>query len=134
MVSYCFKVNLVTLGQDQKTNSLFFCAGSVIDGVACIYFFFGKSRFCRDDTMEVGGSEVSEDMKKVEMSDQEMVEILRGKVLFESAEEVQERLDAIADRMDELLFYNGLFVELAELLLIEDEEDKVMNGGLIHRC
>lgn len=84
--------------------------------------------------MEVGGSEVSEDMKKVEMSDQEMVEILRGKVLFESAEEVQERLDAIADRMDELLFYNGLFVELAELLLIEDEEDKVMNGGLIHRC
>lgn len=84
--------------------------------------------------MEVGGSEVNEDMKKVEMSDQEMVDILRGKVLFESAEEVQERLDAIADRMDELLFYNGLFVELAELLLIEDEEDKIMNGGLIHRC
>lgn len=84
--------------------------------------------------MEVGGSEVNEDMKKVEMSDQEMLEILRGKVLFESAEEVQGRLDAIADRMDELLFYNGLFVELAELLLIEDEEDKVMNGGLIYRC
>ena len=84
--------------------------------------------------MEVGGSEVNDGMKKVEMSDQEMVEILRGKVLFESAEEVQGRLDAIADRMDELLFYNGLFVELAELLLIEDEEDKVMNGGLIHRC
>lgn len=77
---------------------------------------------------------MNEHMKKVEMSDQEMVEILRGKVLFESTEEVQERLDAIADRMDELLFYNGLFVELAELLLIEDEEDKVMNGGLIHRC
>lgn len=84
--------------------------------------------------MEVGGSEVNEDMKKVEMSDQEMLDILRGKVLFESAEEVQGRLDAIADRMDELLFYNGLFVELAELLLIEDEEDKVMNGGLIYRC
>ena len=84
--------------------------------------------------MEVGGSEVNEYMKKVEMSDQEMLEILRGKVLFESAEEVQGRLDAIADRMDELLFYNGLFVELAELLLIEDEEDKIMNGGLIHRC
>lgn len=84
--------------------------------------------------MEVGGSEVNEDMKKSEMSDQEMLEILRGKVLFESAEEVQGRLDAIADRMDELLFYNGLFVELAELLLIEDEEDKIMNGGLIHRC
>lgn len=84
--------------------------------------------------MEVGGSEVNEDMKKVEMSDQEMLEILRGKVLFESTEEVQGRLDAIADRMDELLFYNGLFVELAELLLIEDEEDKAMNGGLIHRC
>ena len=84
--------------------------------------------------MEVGGSEVNEYMKKAEMSDQEMLEILRGKVLFESTEEVQGRLDAIADRMDELLFYNGLFVELAELLLIEDEEDKVMNGGLIHRC
>lgn len=84
--------------------------------------------------MEVGGSEVNEYMKKAEMSDQEMLEILRGKVLFESAEEVQGRLDAIADRMDELLFYNGLFVELAELLLIEDEEDKIMNGGLIHRC
>lgn len=84
--------------------------------------------------MEVGGSEVNEDMKKAEMSDQEMLEILRGKVLFESTEEVQGRLDAIADRMDELLFYNGLFVELAELLLIEDEEDKLMNGGLIHRC
>lgn len=84
--------------------------------------------------MEVGGSEVNEDMKKVEMSDQEMLEILRGKVLFESTEEVQGRLDAIADRMDELLFYNGLFVELAELLLIEDEEEKIMNGGLIHRC
>ena len=84
--------------------------------------------------MEVGGSEVNEDMKKVEMSDQEMLEILRGKVLFESAEEVQGRLDAIADRMDELLFYNGLFVELAEMLLIEDEEDEIMNGGLIHRC
>lgn len=77
---------------------------------------------------------MNEDMKKAEMSDQEMLEILRGKVLFESAEEVQGRLDAIADRMDELLFYNGLFVELAELLLIEDEEDKLMNGGLIHRC
>lgn len=84
--------------------------------------------------MEVGGSEVNEYMKKVEMSDQEMLEILRGKVLFESAEEVQGRLDAIADRMDELLFYNGLFVELAELLLIEDEEDKIMNGGLFYRC
>lgn len=84
--------------------------------------------------MEVGGSEVNEHMKKVEMSDQEMLEILRGKVLFESAEEVQGRLDAIADRMDELLFYNGLFVELAELLLIEDEEEKIMNGGMIHRC
>lgn len=84
--------------------------------------------------MEVGGSEVNEYMKKVEMSDQEMLDILRGKVLFESAEEVQGRLDAIADRMDELLFYNGLFVELAELLLIEDEEDEIMNGGLIHRC
>lgn len=84
--------------------------------------------------MEVGGSEVNEHMKKAEMSDQEMLEILRGKVLFESTEEVQERLDAIADRMDELLFYNGLFVELAELLLIEDEEEKIMNGGLIHRC
>ena len=84
--------------------------------------------------MEVGGSEVNEYMKKAEMSDQEMLEILRGKVLFESTEEVQGRLDAIADRMDELLFYNGLFVELAELLLIEDEEDKGMNGGLIHRC
>lgn len=84
--------------------------------------------------MEVGGSEVNEDVKKAEMSDQEMVEILRGKVLFESTEEVQERLDAIADRMDELLFYNGLFVELAELLLIEDEEEKIMNGGMIHRC
>ena len=84
--------------------------------------------------MEVGGSEVNEYMKKAEMSDQEMLEILRGKVLFESAEEVQGRLDAIADRMDELLFYNGLFVELAEMLLIEDEEDKLMNGGLIHRC
>lgn len=84
--------------------------------------------------MEVGGSEVNEYMKKAEMSDQEMLEILRGKVLFESAEEVQGRLDAIADRMDELLFYNGLFIELAELLLIEDEEDKAMNGGLIHRC
>lgn len=84
--------------------------------------------------MEVGGSEVNEYMKKAEMSDQEMVEILRGKVLFESTEEVQERLDAIADRMDELLFYNGLFVELAELLLIEDEEEKIMNGGMIHRC
>ena len=77
---------------------------------------------------------MNEDMKKAEMSDQEMVEILRGKVLFESTEEVQERLDAIADRMDELLFYNGLFVELAELLLIEDEEEKIMNGGMIHRC
>lgn len=77
---------------------------------------------------------MNEYMKKAEMSDQEMLEILRGKVLFESAEEVQGRLDAIADRMDELLFYNGLFVELAELLLIEDEEDKIMNGGLIHRC
>lgn len=77
---------------------------------------------------------MNEYMKKAEMSDQEMLEILRGKVLFESTEEVQGRLDAIADRMDELLFYNGLFVELAELLLIEDEEDKVMNGGLIHRC
>lgn len=77
---------------------------------------------------------MNEDVKKAEMSDQEMVEILRGKVLFESTEEVQGRLDAIADRMDELLFYNGLFVELAELLLIEDEEDKAMNGGLIHRC
>lgn len=77
---------------------------------------------------------MNEDMKKAEMSDQEMVEILRGKVLFESTEEVQKRLDAIADRMEELLFYNGLFVELAELLLVEDEEDKVMNGGLIHRC
>lgn len=84
--------------------------------------------------MEVGGSEVNEYMKKAEMSDQEMLEILRGKVLFESAEEVQGRLDAIADRMDELLFYNGLFVELAELLLIEDEEEKIMNGGMIHRC
>ena len=77
---------------------------------------------------------MNEDVKKAEMSDQEMVEILRGKVLFESTEEVQGRLDAIADRMDELLFYNGLFVELAELLLIEDEEDKAMNGGMIHRC
>lgn len=77
---------------------------------------------------------MNEYMKKAEMSDREMVDILRGKVLFESAEEVQERLDAIADRMDELLFYNGLFVELAELLLIEDEEDQAMNGGLIHRC
>ena len=77
---------------------------------------------------------MNEYMKKAEMSDQEMLEILRGTVLFESTEEVQGRLDAIADRMDELLFYNGLFVELAELLLIEDEEDKVMNGGLIHRC
>ena len=77
---------------------------------------------------------MNEDMKKAEMSDQEMVEILRGKVLFESTEEVQKRLDAIADRMEELLFYNGLFVELAELLLVEDEEDKVMNGGLIYRC
>lgn len=77
---------------------------------------------------------MNEDMKKAEMSDQEMVEILRGKVLFESTEEVQERLDAIADRMDELLFYNGLFVELAEILLIEDEEEKIMNGGMIHRC
>lgn len=77
---------------------------------------------------------MNEYMKKAEMSDQEMLEILRGKVLFESAEEVQGRLDAIADRMDELLFYNGLFVELAEMLLIEDEEDEIMNGGLIHRC
>lgn len=84
--------------------------------------------------MEVGGSEVNEDMKKVEMSDQEMLDILRGKVLFETPDEIQGLLDAIADRMDELLFYNGLFVELAELLLIEDEEDKLMNGGLIHRC
>ena len=99
-----------------------------------LLFIFGKSRFCRDDTMEVGGSEVSEDMKKVEMSDQEMLDILRGKVLFETPDEIQGRLDAIADRMDELLFYNGLFVELAEILLIEDEEDKAMNGGLIHRC
>ena len=77
---------------------------------------------------------MNEYMKKAEMSDREMLDILRGKVLFESAEEVQGRLDAIADRMDELLFYNGLFVELAELLLIEDEEDEIMNGGVIHRC
>lgn len=120
---------------ERERAFLFFNTKWFLAGVmACFLFFFGKIRFCMDDTMEVGGSEVNEDMKKVEMSDQEMLEILRGKVLFESAEDVQERLDAIADRMDELLFYNGLFVELAELLLIEDEEDKLMNGGLIHRC